>query len=57
MSLPILYVFEYQAQKLCALWVFFLFFLLEMLCAHLYVPPIYECRYARYVYMNPDVEF
>ena len=31
----------------------------EMLCAHLYVPPIHECRhmYARCVYVNPDVEF
>ena len=36
---------------------FFCVFWLEMLCAHLYVPPIHECRYARYVYMNPDVEF
>ena len=31
----------------------------EMLCAHLYVPPIHECRhmYARCIYVNPDVEF
>ena len=27
----------------------------EILCAHLDVPPIHECRYAQYVYLNPDV--
>ena len=28
-----------------------------MFYTHLYAPPIYECRYAQCVYMNPDVEF
>ena len=58
MSKPIFNVFEYQAQKLCDLWVLFLF--IGQKCC------VYTCMYRRfmsagmhvlYVYMNPDVEF
>ena len=42
----------------CVIYVyFFCVYRSEMLCKHLNVPPIHECKYARYVYMNLDVEF
>ena len=42
----------------CLIYVyFFCVYRSEMSCKHLNVPPIHECKYARYVYMNPDVEF
>ena len=57
MSYPILYVFEYQAQKFVMHGHFVCVYWSEILYAFLYLPPIHEYRYARYVYMNLDVEF
>ena len=45
------------AQKFVMHWYFVCVYWSEMLCGFLYLPPIHECRYAWFVYMNLDVEF
>ena len=58
MSLPILYVCEYQAQKLCESCMCILLCLLYQkysVRTVIYVPPIRACM--RVTCMNPDVEF